>query len=91
MKKILAIACGILVVVDKKRGIYFLKNVKFHIDRVKGLGDFVEIEAQGKTGAGRLKKQCDFYQKLLGIKPEDLLADSYSDQRLRLKTRDQRL
>lgn len=83
MKKILNVAFGVLAVVDKMREIYFIKNVKFHVDQVKGLGRFVEIEAQGRTPECRiteLRRQCDHYRKLLGIAPEDLLADSYSDQ-----------
>ncbi len=38
LKKILAKALGILVVVDKQREIYFIDNVKFHLDTVKELG-----------------------------------------------------
>ncbi|MGH7801150.1 MAG: class IV adenylate cyclase [Thermodesulfobacteriota bacterium] len=45
IKEILTQALGILVVVDKKREIYFIDNVKFHLDNVKSLGTFVEIEA----------------------------------------------
>lgn len=83
MKKILSVALGVLAVVDKTREIYFIENVKFHIDQVKGLGRFVEIEAQGRTPGCRiteLRRQCDYYRGLLGIAPKDLLADSYSDQ-----------
>lgn len=85
LKRILKAACGVLTVVAKRREIYFLGNVKFHIDRVQGLGNFVEIEAQDRSGrhAAKVKKQCEFYRRLLGILPEDLLADSYSDQILR--------
>jgi len=85
-KKILEIAFGVLTVVDKMREIYFLGNVKFHIDRVKKLGSFVEIEVLGGAGPRRtavLRKQCLFYQQLLGISKKDLRADSYSDQILR--------
>jgi predicted adenylyl cyclase CyaB len=89
LKKILTEALGVLAVVDKKREIYFLKNVKFHIDRVKKLGNFVEIEVfnqKRNLGAVKLREQCEFYQKLLGIRAKDLVADSYSDQLLRLGT-----
>lgn len=82
LKKILSDALGILVVVDKKREIYFIDNVKFHIDTVKDLGTFVEIEAIGnkdKTQKEMLQKQCEHYMKLLAIKKEDLVAVSYSD------------
>ncbi|HNX68214.1 MAG TPA: class IV adenylate cyclase [Candidatus Omnitrophota bacterium] len=87
LKKILEAAAGVLAVVDKRREIYFIRNVKFHIDRVKNLGDFVEIEVFGRSGKKNetvLRKQCEFFQKLLGIEKKDLLADSYSDQLLRL-------
>lgn len=88
LKEVLTRALGILTVVDKKREIYFIRNAKFHIDRVKKLGNFVEIEVfarKGNAGVVKLKKQCEFYQKLLGIRVCDLLTDSYSDQLLRLK------
>lgn len=80
LKRILGTACGILAVVDKKREIYFIKNTKFHIDRVKKLGRFVEIEVFGLSRAAmKLKRQCESYQKLLGIGAKDLVAHSYSD------------
>ncbi|MEL6276376.1 MAG: class IV adenylate cyclase, partial [Bacteroidota bacterium] len=47
LKEVLSAAIETKVVVDKKREIYFIDNVKFHIDEVKGLGAFVEIEAIG--------------------------------------------
>lgn len=87
LKKVLQEALGVLAVVDKKREIYFIRNVKFHIDRVRKLGNFVEIEVfdqKRNTPASQLRRQCAFYQKLLGIKPKDLIADSYSDQVLKM-------
>ena len=45
LKEILVRSLGILAVVDKKREISFIDNVKFHLDQVEGLGQFVEIEA----------------------------------------------
>ncbi len=82
LKQTLAAALGVLVVVDKKREIYFLDNVKFHLDRVKDLGSFVEIEAidlTGEIGLARLREQCDGYIALFGILPEEFVARSYSD------------
>ncbi|MEK6933228.1 MAG: CYTH domain-containing protein [Nanoarchaeota archaeon] len=81
-------AFGVLVVVNKKREIYFIKNVKFHLDVVKDLGSFVEIEAidsEGKFSLEDLAKQCNFYKNLFGIKDEDLIKGSYSDMLLELK------
>src|SRR3989344_1781403 len=37
LKEILSKSLGILAVVDKLREIYFIENVKFHIDTVKDL------------------------------------------------------
>ncbi len=45
LKEILTQSLGILVVVKKQREIYFIDNVKFHLDTVDGLGTFAEIEA----------------------------------------------
>jgi len=75
-------ALGIWAVVDKQREIYFIRNVKFHIDTVKGLGGFVEIEAIDKDGSisqNALEKDCRFYMHAFGIGDEDLLSKSYSD------------
>ncbi|NWF88795.1 MAG: CYTH domain-containing protein [Ignavibacteriaceae bacterium] len=86
LKEILSKALGILVVVDKTREIYFIENVKFHIDSVKDLGTFVEIEAidfDGKIGKDKLYEQCKYYLNLFKIKDEDLISDSYSDMLLR--------
>jgi len=75
-------ALGTKVVVDKKREIYFIGNVKFHIDEVKKLGSFVEIEAideDGSIGEAKLRKQCQKYLDLFEIEEKQLIAKSYSD------------
>jgi predicted adenylyl cyclase CyaB len=69
-------------VVRKKREIYFIKNVKFHIDEVEGLGTFAEIEASdlyADLSKEELQDQCDFYLRELKIRDEDLVSVSYSD------------
>ena len=80
LKEILVQVLGTKTVVDKERHIYFIDNVKFHIDIVKGLGQFVEIEAIGEEGQeDELEKQCRYYMTVLRI-PDDALIDrSYSD------------
>lgn len=82
IKAVLREAVGVKVVVDKKRGIYFIENVKFHIDEVKELGSFVEIEAidlTGDIGKEKLQQQCEDYMQLFGITEKDLVYCSYSD------------
>ena len=85
LKEILSKSLGVLVVVEKQREIYFIDNVKFHIDTVERLGSFVEIEAIDKTGAlgkDELQKQCEGYIELFQIQSDDLIHCSYSDMLL---------
>ena len=82
LKEILLKSLGVLVVVDKQREIYSLENVKFHIDIVKNLGTFMEIEAIDSDGAfvkEKLLEQCQNYLNLFGILKSDLISVSYSD------------
>ncbi|MBI1342687.1 MAG: CYTH domain-containing protein [Terrimonas sp.] len=82
-KSIMSKTIGIKVIVNKIRDIYFIGNVKFHIDRVEGLGSFMEIEAGNLRDASKseedLQTQCRFYLRELGIAEKDLLTNSYSD------------
>lgn len=85
LKDILIAANGVKVVVDKRRKIFFIDNVKFHIDKVEGLGSFMEIEAIDKDnsiGMDKLHEQCAFYMELLNVEKENLLTNSYSDMLL---------
>lgn len=82
LKEILTKSLGVLVVVDKKREIYFIDNVKFHIDFVEDLGAFVEIEAidiDGTIGKDKLLEQCQFFLDLFNIPQAELISVSYSD------------
>jgi adenylate cyclase, class 2 len=82
LKDILIKVNGIKVVVDKRRKIYFIGNVKFHFDTISELGTFVEVEAIDETGQisnEELKKQCDYYFSFLGLEPADYISKSYSD------------
>jgi adenylate cyclase class 2 len=82
LKEVLSKALGILVAVEKRREIYFIDNIKFHIDEVEGLGFFVEIEAideSGEIGREILLEQCRSFIRLFGIEEKDLIDRSYSD------------
>jgi predicted adenylyl cyclase CyaB len=91
MKEMLTKVVGVKTVVDKRREIYFIKNVKFHLDQVRGLGEFVEIEAisksrkngngngNGNIGKEILLKQVKEYMGLFEVGKEDLVPESYSD------------
>ena len=82
LKALLTQAVGILMVVEKRRDIYFIDNVKFHLDEVEGVGTFVEIEAidyDGTIGSERLLAQCQMFLALFNIQPDQMVAVSYSD------------
>ncbi len=88
LKEVLARSTGVKVVVKKRREIYMIRNVKFHIDIVAGLGSFVEIEAGNMLADlsyDQLREQCDFYLKEFGINQEDLISVSYSDMLMNLR------
>jgi len=88
LKEVLSAAMGILAVVDKQREIYFIDNVKFHVDEVKQLGAFVEIEAIDENGTmsiPELQAQCEHFMNLFEILAKDLINVSYSDLILALE------
>jgi len=82
---VLAQALEVAVTVTKRREIYFIDNIKFHLDQVDRLGSFVEIEAIDRTGdltQQILEHQCQRFLDLFEIAPSDLIEGSYSDMLL---------
>lgn len=82
LKDILIKLHGIKVIVEKKRRIYFIDNVKFHFDTIPQLGTFIEVEAidkDGSYGIEKLQQQANEYATFFNIKPLDYIALSYSD------------
>ncbi|MCB0643095.1 MAG: class IV adenylate cyclase, partial [Phaeodactylibacter sp.] len=82
LKAILSRLHGIKVVVEKWRRIYFIDNVKFHFDRVKDLGYFMEVEAiarEGEYPLEQIQAQCRHYQSFFGIEQHQFIDRSYSD------------
>jgi adenylate cyclase, class 2 len=80
--QMLTLIHGVSVIVKKSRKIFFIENVKFHVDYVEELGQFIEIEAcdqEGKFSESYLRNQCDFYIKYLGLEKENFINLSYSD------------
>lgn len=82
LKALLTTALGIRVVVEKWREIYFVDNVKIHLDRVERLGTFVEIEAIDTDGTWEhagLHQQCVYFMHQFEIKAEALCTGSYAE------------
>jgi predicted adenylyl cyclase CyaB len=80
LRAILARVFDTLAVVDKRREIYFVKNVKIHLDRVRHLGKFLEVEAISRArDVKKIRSQARQFQKMFGITARDIVPESYSD------------
>jgi len=82
LKEILSLHLGVQTVVRKERKIYFIDHVKFHFDTVDGLGYFIEIEVIDRNDTlleQNMHLQLEKYFDYLGLKKENLIAQSYSD------------
>ncbi|MFZ0657930.1 MAG: class IV adenylate cyclase [Candidatus Binataceae bacterium] len=79
MRTILAAALGILAEVRKERTLLMRANVRLHLDRVAGLGDFGEIEAVIAEGDDPESSRAAVDELLaaLGIARSDLIERSY--------------
>jgi predicted adenylyl cyclase CyaB len=82
LKAVLLAALPTLIVVKKKREIYFIDHIKFHVDTLTTLGSFLEIEVIDAADAmdiTKMKEQCQWYMELFDVQQEDLMENSYSD------------
>jgi predicted adenylyl cyclase CyaB len=80
LKVLLAAILGVHRVVEKRREIWLLGNVRIHLDRVAGLGDFLELEAVfdgGEASEPAERRRLEALMRELGVRPEDLVAGSY--------------
>lgn len=81
LKAALASTLGVLVVVEKEREVFLHRNVRIHLDRVAGLGEFIEFEAvlssgDDETAAAALVAEL---AERLQIDPCANVDGSYSD------------
>jgi homotetrameric cytidine deaminase len=81
LREALDAALGTTVVVDKRRHLLLYEGVRIHLDRVEGLGDFVELEgvadeASDLTGEGALVARL---RAELAIADDAIEATGYAD------------
>ena len=81
LRHVLATAYGEKAVVRKIRHLYLVGRTRIHIDRVEGLGDFLELEVVLAEGDSTAEGEAEAHQlmKPLGVTPADLIADAYVD------------
>ena len=75
---------GVVARVVKRRTLYVLGNVRIHLDRVEGLGDFIEFEAVLPDERADDAASRAAIARLVGefaISREDLCPTSYCDMR----------
>jgi len=81
LKAALSEALGVRVIVEKRREIFLVDNVRIHLDEVVGLGDFLEFEAvlgpQCDDRDGHLR--VDELATKFGLAEADLVRGSYAD------------
>jgi homotetrameric cytidine deaminase len=84
LREALDAALGTLVVVDKERHLLLWNGVRIHLDRVRGLGSFVELEGVAEPGSdlSAERRRVDALADALGIGPDRIVAESYSDRLL---------
>ncbi len=78
--RMLGAMLGVQRVVRKRREIALYENVRIHLDRVEGLGDFVELEAVwdgGEAGLALQERRLAFLRERRGIRDEDGVAGGY--------------
>jgi adenylate cyclase class IV len=66
--------------VRKQREIGLYRNVRIHLDRVVGLGNFLELEAVwdgAEAGRAEEQRKLAFLRERLGMRDEDLVAGGY--------------
>ena len=81
--ELLAEALGIVVHVDKTRTLLLYRGTRIHLDRVHGLGDFVELETVVQSqSSDEAWAEHSLVARALGISQDDLVGESYSDMLL---------
>ncbi len=81
LKKVLSAALEVRGQVRKTRYFYLLGQTRIHLDRVEGLGDFLELEVvlqPGQTETEGRAIASDLMKKL-GVGEEDLIDKAYID------------
>jgi predicted adenylyl cyclase CyaB len=67
------------IVVEKKRELYMYKNTRIHLDKVKGLGNFLELESVVINNKKESEKEFNEAVKFLGLDLSKQIKTSYKN------------
>ena len=80
LRNILSSIHGVWVEVEKTRQVWLWENVRIHLDDVKGLGQFVELEAvTEEKGIEESHRRVEALMRALEITSDQLVTGSYGD------------
>ena len=85
MKQLCAILFGERIAVRKSRLLYLYKNSRIHIDRVRGLGSFIEFEVLVTKGKRQARSLMQTLIEKFEISPRSIVGLSYSELLLKKK------
>jgi adenylate cyclase class IV len=70
---------NVLTIVDKKRELYLYKNTRIHLDYVKKLGYFMELETRVLNGFKDAEKRFNYLLDALKLHDKKEIRASYKD------------
>jgi predicted adenylyl cyclase CyaB len=81
LRQALQRACGLLGRVRKQRWLFIVGSTRIHLDRVEGLGDFMELEVVLRDGQGDDEGAAiaESLMQALGLAGAERLAGAYLD------------
>jgi len=81
LRETLGAALGVRGIVRKRRTFFLVGQTRIHLDRVEGLGSFLELEVVLEPGQApeEGRKIANGLMQRLGVGPNDLVAGAYID------------
>ena len=81
LRDLLTLAYGQIGRVEKHRALFVVGRTRVHLDRVKGLGDFLELEVVLQEGesAEAASAEAHALMERLGVLTSDLIEGAYLD------------
>lgn len=72
-----------LITVKKHRTLFHYKKTRIHVDQIKSLGNFIELETNMNSSKKRAREEFDYLCKYLELNGGEQILNSYSDMILK--------